>query len=58
LVLQKDPDDLKEFRKAHDEAMKLQDTNLPHVAAHLAKQVMNSEVGIKPSADNLVLKSI
>jgi tetratricopeptide (TPR) repeat protein len=43
-VLQNDPEGLKEFRKAHDEAKKFQDTSLPFVAERLAKQVIDVEI--------------
>ena len=50
LVLQKNPDGFKEFRKAHEEAKKFQNTNLPHIADHLAEKVMDAEIKQRPTA--------
>jgi len=49
LVLQKDPNGFKEFRKAHEEAKKLQSINLPYIADHIAKKVMDAELRQRPS---------
>lgn len=48
-VFQGEPDGLKEFRKAHEDAKKLQRTSVPDVAENLAKQIMDHEVRFQPA---------
>lgn len=47
-VFRRDPSGLKEFRIAHDEAKKHQNTYLPDIAAHLAKKIINVELAQTP----------